>query len=58
MADKNAVGSTLGFVIARGFTQVGRFPALLGFDGSKRLSLNCLPMSTAQTFNPQGRITN
>ena len=37
MADKNAVGSTLGFVIARGFTQVGRFPALVGFDGSKRL---------------------
>ena len=37
MADKNAVGSTLGFVIARGFTQVGRYPALLGFDGSQRL---------------------
>ena len=36
MADTK-VGSTLDFVIAQGFTQVGQFTALLGFDGSRRL---------------------
>lgn len=36
MAD-NKVGSTLDFVIARGFIQLGGFTALLGFDGSHRL---------------------
>jgi len=39
MADKNKddTGTTLDFVVAQGFTQVGIFTALVGFDGSRRL---------------------
>ncbi len=34
---KGEEGSTLEFVLARGFEQVGGFTALVGFDGTKRL---------------------
>lgn len=37
MADQEAFGTTEQFVIAKGFTQAGSYPALVGFDGTKRL---------------------
>ena len=37
MTDQEEFGTTEQFVIAKGFTQVGNCPALIGFDGTKRL---------------------
>ena len=37
MTDQEKLGTTEQFVIAKGFTQAGRYPALVGFDGTKRL---------------------
>jgi len=37
MANQEELGTTEQFVIAKGFTQAGRCPALIGFDGTKRL---------------------
>jgi hypothetical protein len=37
MADQEELGTTEQFVIAKGFSQAGRCPALIGFDGTKRL---------------------
>ena len=37
MADQEEFGTTEQFVIAKGFTQVRKCPALIGYDGTKRL---------------------
>ena len=37
MTDQEKLGTTEQFVIAKGFAQAGRYPALVGFDGTKRL---------------------
>jgi len=37
MANTDEIGSTLDFVTARGFEQVGQFTVLIGFDGTRRL---------------------
>ena len=37
MANQEEFGTTEQFVIAKGFTQVRNYPALIGFDGTKRL---------------------
>jgi len=37
MSDQEDLGTTEQFVIAKGFTQAGNCPALIGYDGSKRL---------------------
>jgi hypothetical protein len=37
MADQEELGTTEQFVVAKGFTQAGKYPALIGFDGTKRL---------------------
>jgi hypothetical protein len=37
MTHTNEVGSTLDFVIGRGFAQAGNYTALLGFDGTRRV---------------------
>jgi hypothetical protein len=37
MVDQEELGTTEQFVVAKGFTQAGKYPALIGFDGTKRL---------------------
>ena len=37
MDDQEELGTTEQFVVAKGFTQAGKYPALIGFDGTKRL---------------------
>ena len=37
MSDQEDLGTTEQFVIAKGFTQAGNCPALIGYDGTKRL---------------------
>ena len=37
MADQEELDTTEQFVIAKGFTRAGKYPALIGFDGTKRL---------------------
>lgn len=37
MTDQEKLGTTEQFVIAKGFAQAGRYLALVGFDGTKRL---------------------
>ena len=37
MANQEEFGTTEQFVIAKGFTQVRNYPALIGYDGTKRL---------------------
>jgi hypothetical protein len=37
MVDQEELGTTEQFVVAKGFIQAGKYPALIGFDGTKRL---------------------